>query len=186
MNLYFKEIPSPIGKLKLVASDEALVAVLMEKERLGRVKLTKSVHSSDHRILIQAEQQLKEYFDGKRKIFDLPLKPLGTAFQIKVWHALRKIPFGVTKSYGELAKTIGCPKSSRAVGNANSRNPISIIVPCHRVIGTNGRLTGFAGGLDVKEKLLRFEGKDEVTARVFSRKTCHCEAQPKRRRSGAT
>jgi methylated-DNA-[protein]-cysteine S-methyltransferase len=168
MNLYLKEIPSPIGKLKLVASDEALVAVLMEKERLGRVRLTKPLHSSDHRILVHAEQQLKEYFDGKRKTFDLPLNPVGTPFQIKVWHALRKIPFGVTKSYGELAKTIGSPKSSRAVGNANSRNPIAIIVPCHRVIGTNGRLTGFAGGLDVKEKLLRLEGKDEILPSVRS------------------
>lgn len=159
MRLFLNEISSPVGTLKLVASNEGLVAVLWEKERDARVRLDKMESAKDHPILIETEKQLKEYFSGHRKVFDIPLAPIGTSFQNKVWMALRDIPFGETRSYGELAKKIGSPKAARAVGAANGRNPLSIIVPCHRVIGQNGKLTGFAGGLDKKEILLKLEMK---------------------------
>lgn len=157
MKLFFKEISSPVGKLKLVANDEALVAILWEKEKLGRVRLEQMEISAKHPVLIKTENQLKEYFAGKRKVFDLPLALIGTSFQQTVWNELRQIPFGETRSYGELAIKIGSPKASRAVGAANAKNPISIVVPCHRVIGKNGKLTGFAGGLGTKEILLKLE-----------------------------
>lgn len=108
-------------------------------------------------LLKKTAKQIDEYFNGERKVFDLPLVLHGTDFQIKVWEALKTIPFGETRSYGELAEMIGNPKACRAVGMANNRNPISIIVPCHRVIGHNGDLTGYAGGLKLKQKLLDLE-----------------------------
>jgi len=108
-------------------------------------------------LLKEAIKQLNEYFDGKRISFDLQLQPQGTEFQNKVWKALMEIPFGETRSYGEIAKIIGNEKASRAVGMANNKNPIPIIVPCHRVIGANGKLVGYAGGLDIKEMLLNLE-----------------------------
>lgn len=108
-------------------------------------------------LLKEAIKQLEEYFEGKRNFFDLPLNPEGTEFQKKVWNALKEIPFGETRSYGEIAKKIGNEKAARAVGMANNRNPISIIIPCHRVIGANGKLVGYGGGLDIKEKLLEVE-----------------------------
>lgn len=157
MKLYFKVIKSPVGNLKLVCSDTALVAVLWEREKDGRVRLPKMESDPDHDILLETEHQLEEYFQGERKTFDIPLDPIGTDFQKKVWDELRKISFGTTLSYGELADRIGSPQSARAVGSANGKNPISIIVPCHRVIGLNGELTGFAGGLPAKEKLLTLE-----------------------------
>lgn len=159
MNLFYKEINSPVGILKLVASDEALVAILWEKEKLGRVRLDEMELSNKHPILVKTETQLKEYFKGQRKVFDLPLGAIGTSFQQQVWNELCEIPFGETRSYGELATKMGSPKASRAVGAANGKNPISIVVPCHRVIGKNGKLTGFAGGLGVKEILLKLESK---------------------------
>jgi len=108
-------------------------------------------------LLAEAAKQLNEYLAGKRKNFDLPLAPEGTTFQKAVWNALQKIPYGETCSYGEVAKNIERPKASRAVGMANNRNPIMIFIPCHRVIGANGKLVGYAGGLDVKERLLKLE-----------------------------
>ena len=108
-------------------------------------------------LLKEAIKQLNEYFDGERSSFDLKLQPQGTEFQNKVWKALIEIPFGETRSYGEIAKIIGNEKASRAVGMANNKNPIAIIVPCHRVIGANGKLVGYAGGLDIKEMLLNLE-----------------------------
>jgi methylated-DNA-[protein]-cysteine S-methyltransferase len=108
-------------------------------------------------VLARAATQLREYFAGERRLFDLPLAPDGTGFQRLVWAALEQIPYGVTRSYGELARAIGRPAASRAVGTANSRNPISIIVPCHRVIGANGALTGYAGGMRAKQWLLDHE-----------------------------
>ena len=110
-------------------------------------------------LIKKAAVQLDEYFNGKRKIFNLPLKLNGTDFQIDVWKALQTIPFGETRSYGEIAKAIGKPKASRAVGMANNRNPIVIIVPCHRVIGHDGSLTGFGGGIELKRRLLELEQK---------------------------
>ena len=112
-------------------------------------------------LLKEAIKQLNEYLDGKRTLFDLPLEPKGTEFQKKVWNALKEIPYGETRSYGEIAKIIGNEKASRAVGMANNKNPIAIIVPCHRVIGANGKLVGYAGGLDIKEKLLKLESKND-------------------------
>lgn len=108
-------------------------------------------------LIKETYKQLCEYFEGKRKVFDIPLLIKGTDFQMKVWKSLQQIPYGETVSYGEIAKSIGNPKGSRAVGNANNKNKIAIIIPCHRVIGTNGNLTGYAGGLDVKKQLLSIE-----------------------------
>jgi methylated-DNA-[protein]-cysteine S-methyltransferase len=157
MTLSYKEMESPVGKLKLVATSNALVAVLWERERPNRVKLDAMNLDSSHPILIETERQLTEYFHGARTAFDLPLEPHGSDFQKKVWQSLREIPFGKTRSYLELANELGSSKASRAVGAANSKNPLSIVVPCHRVIGADGSLTGFAGGLEVKAKLLAIE-----------------------------
>ena len=157
MTLFYKETESPVGKLKLVASSNALVAVLWEHERTNRVKLAEMKFNPGHPVLIEAERQLMEYFSGARTEFALPLEPRGSEFQKKVWQALRAIPFGKTRSYLDLAKTVGSSRAVRAVGAANGKNPLSIIVPCHRVIGANGSLTGFAGGLEVKAKLLALE-----------------------------
>jgi methylated-DNA-[protein]-cysteine S-methyltransferase len=159
MTLFYKEMESPVGKLRLIASANALVAVLWEQERADRVKLEPPKLAPDHPILVEAERQLTEYFSNKRTDFDLRLEPNGSEFQKKVWRALREIPFGQTRSYFDLAKAIGSASASRAVGLANGKNPLSIIVPCHRVIGSDGSLTGFAGGLQAKAALLALEAK---------------------------
>lgn len=161
MSLSYKVMDSPVGKLKLVASEKGLVAILWENDKPTRVRLGEMVEDSSQRVLVQTELQLKEYFAGERQAFDLPLDMRGTQFQKDVWEALLAIPFGETRSYGELAKKLGSPTASRAVGAANGRNPISIVVPCHRVIGSSGKLTGFAGGLDVKARLLEMEGGEK-------------------------
>jgi methylated-DNA-[protein]-cysteine S-methyltransferase len=157
MSLYYKTMDSPVGKLKLVASDEGLVAILWQNDRPERVPLGDMADQPGQRVLVETERQLVEYFAGQRREFELPLDMRGTRFQKDVWEALLGIPCGETRSYGELAKQLGNPAASRAVGAANGRNPISIVVPCHRVIGSSGKLTGFAGGLDVKERLLALE-----------------------------
>jgi methylated-DNA-[protein]-cysteine S-methyltransferase len=157
MRFVFKTVDSPVGKLKLVASDQGLAAVLWENDRVGRVRLGDLAEDEAHPILVETERQLKEYFAGKRKQFSVGLDIRGTSFQRNVWEALLAIPFGQTRSYGELAKQIGSPQAARAVGAATGRNPISIIVPCHRLLGATGKLTGFAGGLETKTKLLRLE-----------------------------
>lgn len=159
MQLYFKEMKSPVGHLKLVAHDQALVAVLWENEKLNRVKLAELKQDYSHPILQKTEQQLLEYFSGQRKTFDLTLDFQGTEFQKSVWNALLQIPFGETRSYKQIAESIGNVKAVRAVGAANGKNPISIIAPCHRVIGANGKLVGFAGGLENKNILLSLESK---------------------------
>lgn len=158
MKYYCKEAKTPVGLLRLVASEKGIAAILWEKDSPQRASLRGLQESSDHPLLLQLEKQLQEYFDKKRTRFDLPLDPQGTEFQKKVWLALRKIPYGETKSYVQIAQALGKPSASRAVGAANSRNPLSIVVPCHRVIGANGKLTGFAGGLDNKSFLLKLEG----------------------------
>jgi methylated-DNA-[protein]-cysteine S-methyltransferase len=165
MMLSYKELESPVGKLKLVANANALVAILWERERPNRIKLAMLKCNPQQPILVETERQLKEYFAGTRNDFHLPLEPAGTEFQKKVWRALREIPFGQTRSYLDLAKSIGSAKAVRAVGAANGKNPLSIIVPCHRVIGANGALTGFAGGVEVKAKLLAHEGCRSFSAR---------------------
>jgi methylated-DNA-[protein]-cysteine S-methyltransferase len=165
MLLFYKEMKSPVGKLKLVANTNALVAILWERERPNRIKLAMLKCDPQQPILVETERQLQEYFAGTRNEFQLPLEPAGTEFQKKVWRALREIPFGQTRSYLDLAKSIGSAKAVRAVGAANGKNPLSIVVPCHRVIGANGALTGFAGGVEVKAKLLAHERCRSFSAR---------------------
>ena len=157
MTHYFKTIWSPVGELTLVADDRGLAAILWQDDRPGRVRLGALVEKTDHPVLLETERQLGEYFAGERRSFDVPLSFAGTDFQKRVWAALLAIPFGETRSYGEIAHQLGAPGASRAVGAANGRNPISIIAPCHRVVGSNGKLTGFAGGLDAKAFLLALE-----------------------------
>jgi methylated-DNA-[protein]-cysteine S-methyltransferase len=157
MSLAYKIMPSPVGKLKLVASDKGLVAILWENDKPRRVPLKELVEDDRHPVLVKVEKQLGEYFAGKRKEFSVDLDTRGTPFQKSVWDALLAIPFGETRSYGELAKKLGNPRASRAVGAANGKNPVSIIVPCHRVIGSTGKLTGFAGGMETKAHLLTLE-----------------------------
>jgi methylated-DNA-[protein]-cysteine S-methyltransferase len=153
----YKSVNSPVGALKLVASDDGLAAILWENDDPRRVRLNIVAEDNGHPALLAAERQLKEYFAGRRKSFDLRLDFTGTAFQSKVWNALLEIPFGETRSYAQIARHIGLPKAVRAVGAANGKNPISIVAPCHRVIGANGKLTGFAGGLQTKAFLLDLE-----------------------------
>ena len=158
--LVYKWVDSPIGKLKLVATDEGLAGILWERERPGRVRLSAPVADPSHAVLVEAERQLGEYFRGQRQGFSLTLDFAGTAFQRQVWTALLTIPFGETRSYAQIARQIGKPSATRAVGAANGRNPISIVAPCHRVIGATGKLTGFAGGLEAKAYLLALEAGD--------------------------
>ncbi len=152
-----KVMASPVGELTLIGGDDGLAAVLWPKDRPGRVRLEAAREDSRHPVLCEAARQLGEYFAGRRRAFRLKLNLRGTAFQMKVWNALRAIPFGEIRSYAEIARAVGSPKAVRAVGAANGRNPISIIVPCHRVVGSDGKLTGFAGGLTVKARLLKLE-----------------------------
>jgi O-6-methylguanine DNA methyltransferase len=162
MTLSYKDFASPVGRLKLVASETGLIAILWENEDPRRVPLTDLVENDNQKILLETERQLNEYFAGKRDVFSIPLDMRGTAFQKDVWHKLQAIPFGQTRNYGEIAKQLGRPTASRAVGAANGRNPISIVVPCHRVIGSSGKLTGFAGGLDAKAHLLKLETSNRI------------------------
>ncbi|SDR51558.1 methylated-DNA-[protein]-cysteine S-methyltransferase [Paraburkholderia fungorum] len=157
---YYKDVPSPIGGLRLVASDDGLSAILWENEKADakRVPLNIVGEDNSHPILIQTERQLGEYFSGQRKRFDVKMDFAGTDFQNKVWEALLSIPFGETRTYGDIARQIGNPRSIRAVGGASNKNPIAIIAPCHRVVGASGDLTGFAGGLKAKAQLLALEG----------------------------
>jgi methylated-DNA-[protein]-cysteine S-methyltransferase len=166
MNYYFKTMPSLIGQLKLVATNKGLAAILWENDNPRRVRLSPLSENKKHPILLRTERQVTEYLNGKRQIFSVKLDPIGTIFQNKVWAALRTIPFGETGSYGEIARQIGNPKAMRAVGAANGKNPISLIVPCHRVIGASGKLTGFAGGLNTKKHLLALERKGRVQVRI--------------------
>jgi methylated-DNA-[protein]-cysteine S-methyltransferase len=151
-----KVIGSPVGPLKLVASDEGLAAILWKNDG-SRVRLDNVVADETNSILLETERQLGEYFAGQRTVFAVKLDFAGTQFQRRVWSALLTIPHGATRSYGEIAKQIGSPAAVRAVGAANARNPISIIAPCHRVVGSTGKLTGFAGGLRTKARLLALE-----------------------------
>lgn len=158
--LSYKLVGSPIGVLKLVASAQGLVAILWENDNPRRVRLGDEVEEASHPMVVQTEMELREYFAGKRNTFSVSLDMRGTTFQKQVWKALLAIPFGETRTYGDLAKRLGNPSATRAVGAANGRNPIAIIVPCHRVIGANGNLTGFAGGLEAKAHLLNLEGAE--------------------------
>lgn len=156
--LYSCQYDCAVGDLSIICSDAGLVAVLWPGEvRVPLPGVPTRVARNAQPLLSTACQQLDEYFTGMRTTFDLPLTPNGTEFQLAAWQALRAIPYGETRSYAEQATTIGRPTAVRAVGSANGKNPISIIVPCHRVIGSNGSLTGFGGGLDAKTYLLQLE-----------------------------
>lgn len=153
---------SPLGPLQLCARGDQLIGVYLPKHDPAPPASLAGARDASGGVLALTATQLHEYFAGERTAFDVPLDPDGTGFQKLVWQALEQIPYGVTRSYGELAKAIGRPAASRAVGMANSRNPISIIVPCHRVIGANGSLTGYAGGMRVKQWLLEHEQRHTV------------------------
>jgi methylated-DNA-[protein]-cysteine S-methyltransferase len=146
---------SPVGPLTLVAVDGTLAGLYMQQQR--HRPDAEVFGERDDAALTDVVRQVREYFDGRRRSFDVPLTLRGTPFQLQVWGVLREIPYGETMSYGELAARLGRPGAARAVGMANGRNPISIIVPCHRVVGADGSLTGYGGGLDRKEHLLAFE-----------------------------
>jgi methylated-DNA-[protein]-cysteine S-methyltransferase len=154
--VYFTTMPSPVGDLLLTSDGTNLTGLYMTPHRHGPDR-SGDWQRDDARFVV-AVQQLREYFDGTRTTFDLKLKAKGTDFQRRVWAALCRIPFGATVSYGAIARDIGNPAAVRAVGLANGRNPISIIVPCHRVIGSDGSLTGYGGGIERKEWLLKHEG----------------------------
>jgi len=153
--MYYTHMQSPIGPLLLAADESGIRQILFVNG--GRPPEPDDAWREDPAFLAEAVHQLESYFAGKLESFDLPLAPKGTPFQQKVWRKLCEIPYGRTISYGELAARIGNPKASRAVGLANGSNPIAIVIPCHRVIGSNGKLTGYGGGLPAKEKLLALE-----------------------------
>jgi len=149
-NLFYYE--TPIGKVGIAEENGAVTDLF-----LGEEAAPKNAELKETALIKEVHIQLNEYFDKKRKTFDVPLKLEGTEFQKRDWRELLKIPYGETKSYGEIAKDLGIPKGDRAVGLANNRNPVSIIVPCHRVIGSDGKLVGYGGGLHIKEALLKLE-----------------------------
>jgi methylated-DNA-[protein]-cysteine S-methyltransferase len=158
---YRRRIASPVGELRLYASDRGLAAILWRDDTGRHLGADCEILDGGHPVLDQAERQLGEYFAGRRRVFELPLEFLGTEFQCRVWNALLTIPFGETRSYSEIAKQIGAPDAVRAVGAANGRNPLSIVAPCHRVIGAGGDLTGFGGGLPNKAWLLAHESPQQ-------------------------
>jgi len=157
MSDVYRKIDSPVGRLTLVASGHHLVAIAWQKEADAE-PFGAEPESAPHPILDETERQLRAYFAGELQAFDLPLDFRGTDFQRRVWQALLAIPFGETRSYHDIAVELGQPTATRAVGAANGRNPIPIVAPCHRVIGANGSLTGFGGGLENKAFLLDLEG----------------------------
>jgi methylated-DNA-[protein]-cysteine S-methyltransferase len=155
--MFYTRIESPVGELLLAADAQGLRQVSFESSKRAASVLPD--WSEDEAPFAETIRQLQAYFRGELKAFDLPLAPEGTEFQLLVWNSLRKIPYGETISYGQLAQNIGNPKAVRAVGLANGCNPIPIIIPCHRVIGSDGSLTGFGGGLPNKKKLLALESR---------------------------
>ena len=156
MTVYCRRIDSPVGPLMLAADDAGLRHIEFRDNRHPANRA--DWHGGDNEVLQATEAQLGEYFAGARRDFDLPLSPQGTDFQLQVWRELARIPFGATISYAQLAQRIGNPEAVRAVGAANGRNPLPIVLPCHRVIGADGALVGFGGGLPTKQFLLRLEG----------------------------
>ena len=164
MSYAYKFVDSAVGRLKLVARGSRLCAVLWERDGPDRVRLGPMHEEWNHPILMETERQLEQYFSGTRNVFELELDFVGTDFQAKVWQTLLTIPYGQTRTYGQIAAQIGHEKAVRAVGAANGKNPISIIAPCHRVIGASGDLTGFAGGLAAKQLLLSLESGHSLRA----------------------
>ena len=152
---YVKYTNTKIGNMAIIEENNSIIEIQMNK------KIEEQISQKDTPLLKETEKQLLEYLEGKRKAFDVPLNPKGTKFMKEVWTALQEIPYGETKTYGQIAQRIGKPKAARAVGMANHRNPIPIIIPCHRVIGSNGKLVGYALGMEKKEFLLTLEGIDK-------------------------
>ncbi|RLC58639.1 MAG: methylated-DNA--[protein]-cysteine methyltransferase [Candidatus Cloacimonadota bacterium] len=159
-NLFYRNVFTLIGNLLLVSDGDSLIEIRFDNEG--------NITNSDIPILVETEKQLKQYFAGERRTFDIPLKPIGTNFQLSVWNELKIIPYGETISYQQLAERVGDKKKSRAVGNANGKNPIPIIIPCHRVIRKSGDLGGFGGGIKIKRKLLELEQK--LSSRIVTDK----------------
>ena len=155
MKKYYFYTYEGVGKLGIGAESEKITDLYFERSSISRTDISLE-ETPLHR---EASRQLEEYLSGRRKIFDLPLAPKGTDFQMRCWEALLRVPYGETRSYGDIARAAGSPKGFRAVGMANNRNPIAIIIPCHRIIGSDGKLVGFGGGLDVKAFLLDLERK---------------------------
>lgn len=149
-NIYFYE--TEIGKIGIAQNENAVTNIYFKNEAIP-----KDIEEKETPLIKKTAMEIKEYLAGERKYFDIPIEPEGTEFQRSVWNALKNIPYGETRSYKDIAEAIGNPKAFRAVGMANNKNPIMIIIPCHRVIGASGSLIGYAGGLDVKEKLLKLE-----------------------------
>ena len=149
--MYKKVINSPIGKIEIVEENEKITELNIYNKKKN------NIIEKDTKLLLETQKQLKEYFEGKRTKFEIPLNPKGTEFMKNVWKELLKIPYGETRTYKEIAEKIGNSKASRAVGMANNKNPIPIIIPCHRVIGSNNKLVGYALGLDMKQYLLDLE-----------------------------
>ena len=158
MTTYYQLHDSPVGELLLISNCEALAALHMTAGKYVPSIKADWVRDEKRTVLTQTRRELDEYFSGKRRVFTMSLAPWGTEFQKQAWIALTKIPFGEKRTYGQQAAIVGRPKAVRAIGAANGKNPIGIIVPCHRVIGANGTLTGYAGGLHNKEFLLKLEG----------------------------
>ncbi len=156
--IYQAVAESPIGNILICGTEKYITNIQFVGENTSE-RVTWSHPLTNWYLGKQAQKQLEEYFSGKRAVFDLVLQPQGTEFQRAVWKALQEIPFGETRSYGDIAKAIGKPKAARAIGQANNRNPIAVVIPCHRVIGSNHKLTGYAGGLWRKEFLLELEKK---------------------------
>jgi len=151
---HFIEYNSPVGAIRIIENGKAITSL---KFVVNNPVPPSDAEEKETPLLKEAIQQLSEYFAGKRTVFDIPLETQGTDFQKRVWNALRTIPYGETRTYMQIAVITECPKGARAVGMANNRNPVSIIIPCHRVIGADGSLTGYAAGLPIKQKLLDLE-----------------------------
>lgn len=161
MKYYYTVMKSPVGEITLVADKEHLCAIYWDNQKIDRNKFPDIEKKDENKVLRSATKQLNSYLAGKKEKFDIPIRLVGTNFQQRVWRALKSIKYGKTVSYGDIAKKIGNPKAVRAVGSAIGKNPLSIIFPCHRVIGSNGKLTGFAGGLKTKEFLIELERRSE-------------------------
>ena len=157
MTKYYQKFSSPIGWIHIVADDNSLRSITFDCNWESVNKTVDDIKPEHNAITKQTQFQLQEYLAGKRKKFDLPIRFRGTEFQQQTWQTLLSIPYGETRSYSEQAQLIGNPRAVRAVGRANGMNPIAIVVPCHRVIGKSGKLTGYAGGLDIKQFLLDLE-----------------------------
>ncbi len=159
MKYFYTVMDTPVGDIVLIADNKNLCSIYWPNQEPDKKKFPNLERKDHSKVLRTVVKQLYQYFEGKRPVFDLPIKMVGTAFQRKVWDALSSIKFGETVSYRDIAKKVGNPKAVRAVGAAIGKNPISIIIPCHRVIGSNGKLTGFAGGVIAKEFLLDLESR---------------------------